>query len=91
MFGEWLHLAGVYYGPNEGEGIALYLNGIQVANDTARATTSSVIPGSGKLVVGRKRSEINDRYASVEVDEILLFNRKLSAAEVQMIYSATRD
>ena len=91
MVGGWLHLAGVYYGSSEGEGITLYLNGIQVANDTTRATASSVIPESGKLVVGRKRSEINDIYASVEVDEILFFNRKLSAPEVQMIYNATRD
>ena len=91
VLGEWLHLVGVYYGPNEGEGITLYVNGIQAERDTTQAAMSSVILGSGKLVAGRKRTEINDRYASVEVDEILLFNRKLSSLEVQMIYNATKD
>ena len=60
---------GVNYGPNNGEGIAFYRYGVQVARDTTLTAGSRVIPGSGKLVIGRKRSELTGKYSSIEVDE----------------------
>ena len=90
-FGVWLHLAGVYYGASIGEGIAFYRDGALVARNTTLTSTPPVTPASGKLVLGRKRSELTGKYASIEVDELLLFNRKLSAPEAQMIYNATKD
>ena len=90
-FGVWLHLAGVYYGASIGGGIAFYRDWALVARNTTLTSTPSVTPASGKLVLGRKRSELTGKYASIEVDEILLFNRKLSGPEVQMIYNATRN
>ena len=38
--------------------------------------------GRGKLVVGRMLIDKDNRYASIEVDDIILWNRQLNVQEI---------
>ena len=76
-----------YIGPNNGEGIRIFYDGAEVASDTDK-TTLSHPPGFGSVVVGRAYTNRDDSYASVQVDELIFFNQKLTSAEVQSIYNS---
>ena len=41
--------------------------------------------GSGRIAEGRRFSESNEKYASVEVDELLFFNEVLNEMEIAML------
>lgn len=68
---EWCHLAAVF------DGKALYLNGIK----EAPAPTDKVPDGEKPLYIGTV-DPTNDRFPGV-LDAIALYNRVLSAAEIQ--------
>ena len=86
---EWFHLVLNYIGPNDGEGIRLYLDAVEVSNDTSKSLESRSA-GDGRIVVGRLSTNSNGNYASVQVDELIYFNRALTTAEVQLIYNSLR-
>ena len=83
----WTHIVMNYLGPTSGQGIRIYYNGNEVASDTTK-TTYSYSPGDGRIVVGRRHTDRNQNYASVQVDELIFFNQALSDNEVQLIYNA---
>ena len=80
----WTHITLNYIGPNNGQGIQIYHNGVQIGNDATKSggTLSS---GDGRVAVGRWRAFDDDWYGRVDVDEVLFFNQKLTAQEIQHI------
>ena len=78
---------GTYIGPNNGEGITLYIDGEQVASDTIKSGRSGSAE-DGKIVVGRYFADRDERYSSVMVDELLFFNASLTNDDVQLIYNS---
>ena len=80
-----MHVAMIYRGPNDGEGIIVYHDGVDMGNDTTK-TSYSYIPPSGVIKIGRLFDEPGTpRYGSAHVDELLFFNYQLSQPEVTMI------
>ena len=75
-----------YIGPNTGEGIRVYYNGGGVGGDNTKWNRSPSA-GDGRIVVGRYYTGRSQRYASVEVDELIFFNRYLSIEEIRMLYN----
>ena len=73
-----------FLGPNDEEGIRIYENGKHVGNHTI-ITQSSTTESNGRIVIGRAFTEINNYYASVQVDELLFFNRSLTKQEIGML------
>ena len=59
-----------------------------VAQSSLLASSSSHIPGDGRIVIGRRFSELDSNYPSVQVDELLFFNRALNQTEVTALFSA---
>ena len=83
---QWIYYVFVLEGPKQGEGISVYADGI-LANQTTTKESGDYPSGSGRMVIGRRNVDVDDKYASVTVDELLLWNRKLSQPEVQELYS----
>ena len=55
----------------------------QTANDREHDS----VPGSSMVFIGRKRTNNDgDEYASLMADELTLWNRSLTAEEVEMMY-----
>jgi len=78
--GSWYNLAAVC----DGTYISLYINGTFVATDSHAGGPPSA--GFGTLGIGRNLHTGTDWYAG-SIDEIRLYNRVLSSAEVQQIYN----
>ena len=78
---EWVHSVTNFYGPNNGQGIRIYHNGQLIGYDSTRTTPNpSKSPVNGKIAIGN----FDDRYASVQVDELFFFNRPVSTAEIKI-------
>ena len=85
---RWFHIVLNYIGPNDGEGIRIYYNGVKVASDTTKGARSRSA-GDGRIVVGRGLTNKDKDYASVQVDELLFFNCQLSSADSSALATAT--
>ena len=70
----WTHLAGTY----DGTTLRLYVNGVQVSNF---AKTGSIAISTNALQIGG--DSIYGQYFPGKIDEIRIYNRALSATEIQ--------
>ena len=83
---EWMHLVLSYIGPNYGQGIRVFKDGVLASYDRSRFS-GTYIAGDARLVVGRKYVDRDDYYTSVEIDELIFFNEALSDDEVRELYN----
>ena len=81
--GAWHHVAGVWYGSN----IAiLYVDGVQQMNIHPDPLPSINILSSGHMNIGQL-VQYGGNFSGL-VDEVQVFNRPLSASEIQSIFNA---
>ena len=94
---QWYHLT-VTYDTNV---TRLFLNGIEMTGvlDTAGPDqfVGEIVPSDDDLFIGDAGSEMRDLYGWTEnrfykgaIDELMLFNEVLTAADVQQLYEASR-
>ncbi len=85
--GAWHNLVGVWSGP----GLYIYLDGILAVSSTGSGTLSATGKDSQ---IGTQCSGLNSTacsaFLSGRIDDVRIYNRALSAAEVAAIYNATR-
>jgi hypothetical protein len=72
---SWVHLAATYDGTTQ----RLYVNGVQVAT---KATTGAIKVSTGALRIGGDTSWSNEWFAGL-IDEVRVYNKALTAAEIQ--------
>ena len=77
--GSWSHLVATYDGTN----LNAYLNGVLASSAASAKPTASVIP----LYIGSDGT-ISGRYLNGAVEDVRIWNRALSAAEVLGLYSS---
>jgi len=79
----WYHVAGTY----DGSTLAIYVNGVL---ESSTPLTGGITAASNDLNFGRDPANPSDasRYWDGLIDEVEIFNRGLSASEVQSIYNA---
>ena len=83
----WTHFVPNYVGPNNGDGIRIFYDGVEVGSDTTKGT-NSFPTGDGRIAVGRRFTNEDRNYPSVQVDDLVFFNRNLSLADIQAIFNA---
>ena len=83
----WTHIVLNYIGPNDGQGITIYINGTEVGSDTSKSA-GPYSAGDGRIVVGRLFTDSDKWYSSVQVDELSFFNCHLSPAEISALATA---
>ena len=84
----WTHIVLNFIGPNDGQGIRIYHNGTEVASETEKyAYSSPTSAGNGKIVSGRRYTDHNPRYLTMQVDELLYFNSALTPDQIQSLYN----
>lgn len=83
--GEWHHIAGTY----DGTKLQLYVDGQPSGNPAPMTGLISPMRPDGFLTIGSEdgRGEPG-RYFKGQIDEVDIFNRALSASEIQAIYAA---
>lgn len=78
-YGEWFHFVGVYDGSN----VRIYVNGVE---ENSTAVTGTLVQTKQPLVIGRYGTV--GETANGLIDDVRLYNRGLSVAEVQALYNA---
>lgn len=81
--GQWYHAVGVYDDQGTTQTVKLYLDG-QLIESIASDPLSNTYTYSN-LFIGRS-SHVGGIYYNGSLDEVLIYNRALSSAEVQTIY-----
>ncbi|WP_216593899.1 PxKF domain-containing protein [Thioflavicoccus mobilis] len=81
--GQWSHIAGTFAGTE----LKIYVNGTLQATETC--SFSSIGPSTEPLNIGREAAGIG-RYFDGSVDEVHVYDRALTAAEVHAIYTYTQ-
>ena len=76
-----------YIGPNDGEGIKIFIDGVEVTSDTTKGG-GSYPTGDGRIVVGRSETDYDFFYGSAQVDELLFFDRCLTLEEINVLATA---
>ena len=82
----WFHFVVNYIGPNDGDGIRIFYDGVEVASDSTRHPYS-LPAGDGRIVVGRFHTGVNDNYGNGQIDELLFFNQALSVKDIKELYN----
>jgi hypothetical protein len=79
--GEWTHAAGVW----DGSFMYLYVNGAEAATPVAK---SGVLDADGNdLTIGSHLNSPANRRFDGEIDDVRLYNRALSASEINALYN----
>ena len=82
----WTHIVLNYIGSNDGEGIRISYDGQEVANGTTM-DEGSYPAGGSRIVVGRSFIDEDRLYASMEIDELIFFNKALSTNDIKLLYN----
>jgi hypothetical protein len=95
--GEWVHLAMVYDGSSKAAGLEIYLNGklqaVEIETDNLRRSILSYgkdkrsIGHPGNLQIGKRGTNFAETLDQSLVDEFSVFDRRLSALEVDALYT----
>jgi len=81
--GQWHHVAGTY----DGASVRLYVDGKQVGSGTpAQGSIAYNLPTSNVLSIGTYLGPYPSQFTGA-VDELAIYDRALSASEIQAIYN----
>ena len=86
----WVHAVLNFIGPNEGQGIRIYNDGRLIGTDTTKFN-ASFTQSDGRIQIGRADLNVAGTantmqfYASVDVDDLLIYNRSLTEPEIILL------
>jgi hypothetical protein len=83
----WHHMAGVF---QAGIRIAVYVDG-QALTDNRQSIVTSIHNGTTHLMIGVNQEPPNNVYFQGVLDEMRVYNRALSAAEILALYGGSPD
>jgi hypothetical protein len=86
---EWTHIVGVIRGASD---MDIYINGVD-AGGSYSGNGGNIVYSSGPAVIGKNdASSVNPPYYfNGTVDEVLVFNRSLSADQIKALYENRTD
>jgi len=87
--GNWHHLVGIYNGINTNNGLQLYIDGQLAASNNAPA---SLLSNTHVISLGSREDTSTSGYILPlygAMDDVRIYNRTLTAADVQQLYLAT--
>ena len=73
-----------FNGTGTEQAIRIYHDGTKAGQDT-ELEEDTQMEGNGRIAIGRRFSESNEKYASVAVYELLFFNEALSEEQIVML------
>ena len=76
----------VYHGP--WNGVTMYIDGSLASSTTNLWGPFNFSIGNGKMVPGRRETNVDKLYASFLMDELTLWTEEFSAEDVKDLYDA---
>ena len=77
----WTHIVLNYIGPNNGQGIRIYEDGVLTGSDDMKSSRA-IASGNGRVVVGRIYTNYDAQHGGIDADELLFFNQALGDQQV---------
>ncbi|MBI4034140.1 MAG: LamG domain-containing protein [Candidatus Brennerbacteria bacterium] len=89
--GRWYHIAGTWDGGTTTSSIKVYIDGVQSDNSTVTEAQGFAAMRNSSLgtTVGRGLVGTVNQYVDGNIDDVRIYNRALSADEVQRLYNST--
>ena len=84
----WAHYVLNFLGP--AVGYDLYVNGAFEAQDRGKGS-KTYSPEDGRITVGRGCVTCEQKYIGLDVDELMIFNSSLTAAQIMQLKNTTID
>jgi len=85
---KWIHVC-FTYANNSINGLHLYINGLEDANSPANTSGIQTIDSGATLLTIGTHSDESTGPFNGSIDEVMIFNRSLSAGEISALYNAT--
>ena len=79
---EWIHTVINLIASDNGQEIRIYHDGNLIRSKTLTGLLDLPVDRNGKIVIGRAFTDLNQYYASVYVDEMLLYNEGSTEDEI---------
>jgi hypothetical protein len=80
----WIHVVGV--APGSGNGVLkIYINGSELTYTVQESQTGTIANSADNVIIGANADTIS-RYFSGFIDDVRVYNRALSASEIQRLY-----
>ena len=89
LLSGWNHVTVNYLGPNNGQGIRVYRNGLQKGSDDIKFQPDLRL-GDDRTAVGRLYTKDDGNYGSFEIDELAFFNVKLSDDQIVELFDVDK-
>ena len=84
-YGQWHHVALTYKSGT----MTIYLNGVQ---DAVRAATGALyVSSTTRTYIGKSPDAGNPYYTKGALDDIVIYNRALTAPEIQSLYALSEE
>ena len=82
----WFHVVYNYIGQEDGGGVRVYHDGKLVGSSLEKNEWNyGIVEGDGRIAIGRCYIDSNWMSGSHEVDELFLFNKALTDAEIERL------
>ena len=86
---SWFHVVINYIVSDCGKGFTTYINGRAAMSDRS-INEGFNTAGNGRIVIGRSFTEVNDFYTTMEMEELVIFNRFLTDEQINQIRNVAR-
>ena len=92
IYDDWTHVVMNFVGPNDEEGLKGYSDGRLWDTDSSLLSWT-FLPGDGRIVVGRTYADNSADifYANYDLDELFIFNEKLSEDQILAMKNFSRS
>lgn len=82
----WYHLVLTWDGV-DGNGLKIYINGLDNTSSLSAEQNTGQVPNVAQLLSVGGTTNVSSQYGDNTIDEVILFNRVISQAEVTAIYN----
>ena len=89
--GTWTHMVLNYIGPEHGQGIRIYYNGVKLDGGSYKTPPGKpTSAANGSVTVGKFKNcyySVTIDYSTVALDELLFYNVKLTSHQIRELYN----
>src|SRR3989344_4816218 len=82
---QWQFITATYDGGTAGTGIRLYVNGVETSYSNTTDHLGTYNAAGGKTIIGGRTFDTARQYNGL-IDDVRIYNRALSASEIQTLY-----
>jgi len=89
--GKWHYITITYTGSSSASGLLMYIDGVSSALTTTVDNLTSTVDNNASFAIGARQSSVGAVPFNGSIDDIRIYNRALSQAEISRLYGQTQS